>query len=176
MVLRIEYLLLLTLIILVLSVLGINPSSHSAVKTTANREILFENFSLFELKENLAEQKLFASKTIKYTNRLEMKDINLTDKNGHNILANEAIYKDDNISMNHNIRVKRSDGLNFSTETLNYNLERKELQTFTPFYLDYNGSTIKGANLKYSLKRKDIDASNIEASIVFIPQSDTIEE
>ncbi|MBU1667337.1 LPS export ABC transporter periplasmic protein LptC [bacterium] len=176
MVLRIEYLLVPTLIILVLSVLGIHPSSQSAVTTTADREILFENFSLFELKENFSEQKLFASKTIKYTNRLDMKDINLTDKNGHNILANEAIYQDDDIYMNENIRLFREDGLTFSTEILNYNLKRKELKTFTPFYLEYNGSTIKGSGLTYSLKGKELYANDIEASIIFIPQSDTIEE
>lgn len=176
MVLRIEYLLVPTSIILVLSVLGIHPHSQSAVKSVADRELLFKNFSLFELKKNLSAQKLFASKAIKYTNRLDMKDINLTDKDGHNILANEAIYKDDDIYMNNNIRVVRADGLRFSTETLNYNLKRKELQTFTPFYLDYNGSTIKGSSLKYSLKGKDLYAKDIEASIIFVPQSDTIEE
>jgi len=169
MVLRIEYLLVPTLIILVVSVLGIHPSSQSAVTTKGDKELLFKNFSLFELKEHLSDQKIFASKTIKYTNRLDMQDINLTDKNGHNLLANEAIYKDDNIYMNKNIQLFRADGLRFSTENLKFNLKEKELQTFTPFYLEYNGSTIKGSSLKYNLEGKNLYANDIEASIVFIP-------
>lgn len=176
MVLRIEYLLALILIVLIVSVLGIRPSSQSAVHTTAEKEIVFENFSLLELKENNSAQKLFSSETTKYKDYLDLKDINLTDKNGHNILAREAIYMGDDIYMNKNIQLTREDGLTFSTESLNYNLKRKELQTFTPFDLDYNGSTIKGTNLKYNLKEKDIHASEIEASIIFIPHGKKIKE
>ena len=151
MVLRIEYLLGITSIILVLSVLGIHPSSQLAVTATDTREILFENFSLFEVKENLPEQKLFATKSTKYTDYLEMKEMNLTDKDGHTIESNQAIYKENEIYMNNNIRVTRADGLTFSTEILSYDLKRKEIETFTPFSLDYNGSSIKGKTLKYNL-------------------------
>lgn len=170
MVLRIEYLLIPTSIILVLSVLGIHPHSQSAVNSVANKEVLFENFSLFDVEENISEQKILASKAIKYSNRLDMTDINLTDKNGHNIVAHEAIYKDNDIYMNKNIRMIRQDGLTFSTDSLHYNLKQKELETFTPFYLDYNGSSIQGSSLKYSLKAKNIYANNIEASIILVPE------
>lgn len=159
-----------------MSVLGIRPSSQSAVNATAQKEIQFENFSLFEFKEDTPAQKLFASQSIKYKNRLTLQDMNLTDQNGHILLANEAVYINDEIYMNKDISVIHDNGLTFSTEILNYNLKNKELETFAPFYLDFNGSTIKGSNLKYNLKGKDLYANEIKASIIFISPDETSEE
>jgi len=168
MVLRIEYILIIILAILFFSIMGINPSSQSAIKSTGDREILFENFALFEVKENELGKRIFSSKTTKYATYLDLKDINLSDENGHNIIAGEAIYKDNMIFMDKNITLSADNGLIFSTKNLNYNLKEKVVKSTTPFTLDFNGSKIKGENLEYSMMSKDISADNIHAKILFI--------
>jgi LPS export ABC transporter protein LptC len=165
MVLRIEYLLFLGLLLLILSIWGIHPSSQSAIEATGDKEILFQNFSLIEVKEKEIGQKLFASETIKYTTHLDFKEINLSDEFGHNIQAKEGVYKDDIIVMKEHIRLTRIDGLSFSTEYLTYNLKTKKMDTLSPFILKLNESSIKGSNLKFDMNGKEIRADKIEAHI-----------
>ena len=165
MVLRIEYILFLGLVVLIASILGINPSSQSAIQVTNEKEILFQNFSLVELKENTIGQQLSAKETIKYKTHLDFKEIDLRDEMGHNIKAKEGVYKDDIVYMKENIHLTRKDGLSFTTENLNYNLKTKEMQTFSPFILELNESSIKGTNLMFYLKTKEIRADNIDARI-----------
>jgi len=165
MVLRIEYLLFLGLVLLILSILGINPSSQLAIQATGEKEILFQDFSLLEVKEKILGQQLLAKETIKYKTHLDFKEISLTDEMGHNIKAQEGVYRDDIVYMKEHIRLTRTDGLAFTTESLNYNLNTKEMESFSPFTLELNESRIKGTNLQFYIKTKEIRADNIEATI-----------
>lgn len=167
MVLRIEYLLVLALLLLGLSIVGINPTSQPAIHPIEDREILFQDFSLIEMKEEIVGQKVFAKETIKYKHYIAFKDINFTDEDGNNICAMEGLYKDKNLSIKKNISVKEKDGLSFIAENLNYNLKTKKLQTSTPFTLDINGSHIQGENLKFHMANKEISADKIIARIFY---------
>lgn len=166
MVLRIEYILISVLAILILSIMGINPTSKAAIKSKGDKEILFENFSLFEIKEDEIGRKIFSSQTTKYTTHLDLKNINLTDESGDNILAGEAVYKNNSVFLERNITLTTKNGLKFFTEDLNYKLKEKLLRSTTAFTLDFNGSKIKGKNLEYSMKSKEVSADNIHAKII----------
>ena len=148
--------------------MGINPSSQSAIKSEGNREILFQNFSLFELKEDALGNNIFASEAIKYNTHLDFRNINLNDESGHHIIATQAIYQNNAVYMEKNITLTGKDGLVFTTENLNYQLKEKVAQSITPFTLDFNGSKVRGENLQYSMKSKEISADNIHASIFFV--------
>ena len=166
MVLRIEYLLILVLLILVLSIIGINPSSQLAIKSTGDREILFENFSLSEFKEDTLGKKILAKEAIKYKTHLDLKQINLNDEYGNTIIADEVSYKDNSVYMDNNVTLQSKEGLYFSTDNMYYTLKDKIVKSTTPFTLDFNGSRIEGKNLVYSIKSKDIFSDNIHASIL----------
>ncbi len=166
MVLRIEYLLILVLVILSLSFIGINPTSQSAIKSKGDKEILFQNFSLSEFKEDTLGKKIVAKEAIKYKTHFDLKDINLNDEYGNAILADEVSYKDGSVYMEKNVTLKSKEGLLFTTENIYYNLKDKLVKSTAPFTLDFNGSTIEGENLEYSMKSRDVSADNIHASIL----------
>ena len=145
--------------------MGINPTSKPAISSKGDKEISFKNFELIELKEQESGRNLVAFKATKYQNYLDLKEINISD-NGHNITAKRAIYEDDAIFMQDEVFFKRSDGLIFSTQEMNYDLKKEELKTFNTFELAFNnGSTLIGTKLYYNLKEKIISADNIEAKI-----------
>ena len=166
MVLRIEYLLILVLVILVLSIIGINPTSQSAIKSKGEKEVLFQNFFLSEFKEDTLGKKIVAKEAIKYKTHFDLKDINLNDEYGNAILADEVSYKDGSVYMEKNVTLKSKEGLLFTTENIYYNLKDKLVKSTAPFTLDFNGSRIIGENLEYSMKSKDVSADNIHASIL----------
>jgi LPS export ABC transporter protein LptC len=167
MVIRIEYILLIVLAILAFSIIGINPASQSAIKSKGDREILFQNFSLSEFKEENLGKKILAQEAIKYTTHFDLKDINLKDELGHTLLAKNVRYQNNSVYMDQNVTLKSKEGLTFSTENIYYKLKDKLVKSTASFTLDFNGSQIKGENLEYSMMSQDISADNIRASIVF---------
>ena len=166
MVLKIEYILILVTGILLLSILGINPSSKPAINSHGDKEVVFKNFSLFELKVEQEGKKVFALEAIKYKDYLDLKEVNLSDENPYTILAKRAIYEDDAVFMKDDIKFTRKDGLTFTTKDLSYDFKSEEIETFSPFFLEFNGSTIQGDNLEYNMKDKEISADDIVASIL----------
>ena len=167
MAIRIEYLLFAMIVLLLVSILGIHPKSQAAKSSKGDKEVEFQNFSLYDIKKNEPSQVVSASKMVKYENYLDMDEIDLKDESGYRILSNNAIYKEDFVYMNKGVNILRDDGLKFSTKSLNYNLETKEIKTLKPFILEFNSSIIQGNNLALNMNNKIISADNIEAKIVF---------
>jgi LPS export ABC transporter protein LptC len=168
MAIRIEYLLMFMLVVLLLSILGINPTSQAAKSSKGDKEIEFQNFSVYDIKQNAAAQEMFAVKTIKYQNYLEMDEIDLKDETGYRLLAKKAIYENEYVYMDRGVHVLRDDGLKFSTKSLNYNVDTKDIRTVKPFILEFNSSIIQGQNLVLNMNSRKISADNIEAKIVFV--------
>lgn len=165
---RIEYLLVLMLALLLVSILGINPSSKLEKSVKGEKEIEFKNFFLFDIKRDEPAQIMFASKTVRYQNYLEVDDIDLRDELGYRLVATKAIYADEYVYMDKGINILRDDGLKFSTKSLNYNVKTKEIKTGKPFLMEFNSSIIQGQNLILNMNTKRLSADNIEAKIVFL--------
>jgi len=166
MVLRIEYLLLLVLLILGASIVWINPKSQEATSVKGDKEMAFQNFSFYDIKEVEPSEYVSASKMVKYENYIALENIDLQDESGYRILSNKAIYENDFVQMNKGVTVLRSDGLKFSTNSLNYNLKTKDIKSVKAFMLEFNASIIQGENLALNMNSKIITADNIEAKIV----------
>jgi len=167
MVLRIEYIIALVLMILLFSIVGINPASQSAITSTGDKEILFQNFSLSEYKEDSLGKKILAKEAIKYKTHFDLKNIHLKNEFGDVLLADNVSYRNNTVYMDSNITLKSKDGLVFYTDNIYYKLKDKVVKSTTNFSLDFNGSRIEGNNLEYSMKSKDVAADNIHASIIF---------
>ena len=168
MAMRIEYLLVFMLVILLLSILGINPTSKVAKSAKGDKEIEFQKFSLYDIKKDESSQVMSALKMVKYENYLDMDEIDLQDESGYRLLSKKAIYEDEFVYMDKGVNVIRNNGLRFSTKSLNYNVDTKDIKTIKPFILEFNSSIIQGQNLVLNMKSNEISADNIEAKIVFV--------
>jgi len=164
--LRIEYLLLLVLLILGATLFGINPKSQLAISVKGDKEIAFQNFSFFNIKETDPSACVSASKMVKYEKYIALDNIDLQDESGYRILSQKAIYENELVQMEQGVTLLRNDGLKFLTKSLNYNLKTKDIKTAKPFILEFNASTIHGENLALKMNSKIITADNIEAKIV----------
>jgi len=168
---RIEYSLLFVLVLLVLSIVGINPSSQEAKSSKGEKELEFENFSLYNIQEDESMQEVFAEKLVKYQNYLEMTEIHLKDEQGYELLSNEAVYEEEYIYMDSGVKILSDDGLKFTTSSLNYNVDTKDIKTVEPFLLEYNASIVQGENLALNMDNKIISADNIKAKIYFVSEN-----
>jgi len=164
--LRIEFLLLLVLLILGATLLWINPKSQVATSVKGDKEIAFENFSFYDIKEAKPSERISASKMVKYEKYIALENIDLQDESGYRIVSQKAIYENDSVQMEQGVTLLRNDGLKFLTNSLNYNLKTKDIKSVKPFILEFNASTIQGENLALNMNSKIITADNIEAKIV----------
>jgi LPS export ABC transporter protein LptC len=150
------------------SILGINPSSQEAKSSNAQKELEFRNFSLYNIQREKATQEIFALNMTKYKGHIEMSKIVLKDEKGYQLFSNNAIYDEDMIYLESGVKILSQDGFEFRTDTLNYDVEEKNMQTLNPFILEYNQSTMYGENMTLSMNNKYITADNIEAKIYFV--------
>ena len=91
MVLRVEYILLISLGILSFFIFIEKPNSIDAKEANSSKEVLFQDFSLVEINQNGIENELKATEAIKYRDSLEAKDIDITHKKIYHIIAKKAI-------------------------------------------------------------------------------------
>jgi len=170
---RIEYLLMAIFAILIVSIFGFNPISKEAVSSKGEREVEFRNFSVYNIKEDDTGRQLHAVRAIKYKNYMDFEKVVLEDEQGHIIHSNKAIYEDDLLYMNEHVKVSRDDGVDFFTESLNYDLKEKRIATEEPFLLEFNQSVIRGKKLDFSVEGKIISGNEVDAHIWFIPKEDS---
>ncbi|NEW60254.1 LPS export ABC transporter periplasmic protein LptC [Sulfurovum sp. bin170] len=167
MVLRVEYILVVSLVILFGFIFMEQPNDVKAIESNSSKELYFKNLSLIDLSEKGIENRLVSSSVIKDGDSFEFEDIDITYKQTHRILAKKAIYRDDFVYLEDNISLRRDDGFSFVTDDLKYSMEEKIASTDSHFRLDMNGSRVSGEKLYYNLDREEVSADRIDASIIF---------
>ncbi len=165
MALRIEYILILALIIITIFIFTEKPNNIKAIESNSSKEIYFKKFSLLEIDENGVENQLVASEATKDKNSFYLIDINITHKKIHTLLAKKAVYIKNFIYLEGNVWLKRDDGFSFWTNDLNYRIKDKIAYTNRGFIIDMNKSKISGKELYYNLNTENISAKEINASI-----------
>jgi len=166
MVLRVEYILLISLGILSFFIFIEQPNSIDVIESNSSKEALFRDFSLVDINQNGIENELRATEAIKYKNSLEARDINITHEKVYHVLAQKAIYTKNIIYIEDNITLKKDNEMEFQTDSLKYNMKEKIAYTEDGFMMDINDSKIRGIHLRYDLNRGEISADRINASMV----------
>ncbi|MCK5853805.1 MAG: LPS export ABC transporter periplasmic protein LptC [Sulfurovaceae bacterium] len=163
---RIEFILILVLLIVFGFIFFSKTENIKAVKSTSTSELLFENFSLVELNESGVSHQIISSQALKDKKFFTLSDINITYNQTQHLYATEARYEEDIIHLKDDVILRRDDGIFFSSEHLKYSVNKKKLHIDSNFSLDINGSIIIGENLNYLLDNKSISADKISARII----------
>lgn len=164
---RIEYLLIMVFAVLMASILGFKPISKEAITAKGQKEVEFNLFSVDDIKVDNSGRTIEALKAVKYKRYFDFHDVNVTDELGHKLLSDRAVYEGDTLYMSQNVKVSKADGIDFSTESLNYETKDKVVVTNEPFLLEFNKSVIRGKGLTLEVEKDTLSAYNIEASIWF---------
>jgi len=130
---------------------------------------LFElsTFTLYELNTEHLETIMSGTKTVRYSDRYTVKDVNYTDNSQEyiaNMRANDAIYQDDTIKLNGDVVYKREDGLSFETKKVLYNKKTNIAYTEDDFISYYEGNVIKGSSLRYNNLTKKTDSTQVNVT------------
>ena len=166
MVLRVEYILLISLVILSFFIFIEKPNSIDVSEANSSKEVIFRDFALIDINQDGIKNEIKATEAVKYKNSLEAKNINITHEKVYHVIAQKAIYRNNLISIENNITLKKDNEMEFKTDSLEYSMKKNMLYTKDGFVMDINGSKIYGNHLKYDLNNKEILASGINATIL----------
>ena len=127
---------------------------------------LFEivNFVMHELTSEGLKTFMTGDKTLRYTDRYTVKNIDFTDDSkGHisNMKADRGLYKDDIVDLDGNISYVREDGLAFESQTMTYNTTTSIAKTDSDYVAFRGKSTMKGSSLEYNSVKNKIKSDNV---------------
>jgi len=165
-VIRIEYILLVVLMMVSGFIFFSKTENIKAVKSSSTSELLFEDFSLVELNGSGVSHRLISSKALKDKKFFTLSDINITYDQTQHLCAKEARYEEDTIYLKEDVTLQRDDGISFGSEHLKYLVDDRVLHIDSHFSLEINGSVIIGENLTYRLDKRSISADRISAKII----------
>lgn len=100
-----------------------------------------------------------------YTQHYKVYDINFTDASHQffqNMVSDFALYKDEKVFLEGNVRYNRADGLKFSSDEAQYNHRNAVVTTDGPFMVTEAGNWLKGTKLYYDSIREVAEGEYIK--------------
>ena len=122
------------------------------------------SFTLYEIDNSSLATFMKGDNAIKYSDRYLISNINYTDNSEKylaNMSANQAIYKDDLISLDGDVMYDREDGLAFKSQMLTYNKKTNITKTDKSFKLYQAQNSITGTSLRYNNVLNNAQANNV---------------
>lgn len=119
----------------------------------------------YELNTTNTYAKFISKSVIAYDNHNEFISPNVTfiQKDRHNITANEAIYKDNNITFFGDVRyLNLATNLRYNSSEIQYLIADKMLLSSVPFELLQNSDKIAGESVIYTLDKNHITAKGVK--------------
>ncbi len=136
-------------------------------QSNSTKEFYFKDFILLELNSTGIKNALKAKEATKYKDTFILKDIELNYENEDRVFAKSAVYIKDSIYLKDNVVFEEIGNFKFWSSDLNYNIKSKNIYTSSNFKLKIRDSSIVGKGLKYNMRDKEIEASNIDANVSY---------
>ena len=119
----------------------------------------------YEINATNTYAKFTSKSVIAYDDYNEFIQPNVTfiQKDRHNITANEAIYKDNNITFFGDVRyLNLATNLRYNSSEIQYLMMEKTLLSSVPFELLQNSDKIVGKSVIYTLDKNHITAKGVK--------------
>ena len=163
-------------VILIISVGFYFIPVENSVKKTDDKDnplVIFESAIMYTLNENSLNRVVIASHAVKYQNRDEMYDADITLKNqdstkefkNENLKADLIIKKGDIYNLTDNVKYIRDDFIKLNTNELIYDDKNKIAKNSKPFDAIYNNHSLIGTNLHLDINNDYIKANNTHFEI-----------
>lgn len=135
--------------------------------------LIFEKPVVYTLDENSVNRVVIASNAVRYENRDEMFDADITLKNqdptqdfySENLIANKIVKRGGIYTLTDNVKYKRDNFIQVNTDYLIYDDINKIAKNNKPFESTYNSYFYKGTNLYLDLNNSNIKSKDTHFEI-----------
>ncbi len=135
--------------------------------------VIFEKSTMYTIDENSINRIIYANNAVKYNNRDEMYDANITLKNldetknfkSENLKADLIVKTQSNYTLTNNVKYTRDDFIKLNTEELFYDDTKKIANNTKPFDAIYNNHSLKGDTFYIDINNDFAKAKNTHFEI-----------
>ena len=160
---KLEYILIVTIIVTVFTATTIKLTSNETKNSTKELEFLDTTFIEVDTQKMYAS--LYTPKGVRKNGILSLTKIKYSTPTIDSLLANTGKYKDNILHLDGNVILTEISGSTYKTEHAIYD-QRKEILTVTsPFVAYMDKNIFKGASLIYNAITKEANATMIDAVV-----------
>jgi hypothetical protein len=165
MAMRIEWILILSISLIVSLAYEYKVSNNQISYKKANRDLEFYDtiFSKVDTKSLL--NKIYTTYGVLHSKVLDVQTIKYQDLQVNKLTANKAIIDKDVITLDGNVSIYLKDGLEFFSQKAIYNKKISKLNIPTQFFANMQKDKINGNSLVYDLNTKIALASKVNAKV-----------
>jgi hypothetical protein len=135
--------------------------------------VIFEAPSMYTIDENGINRIIYANNAVKYNNRDEMYNADVTLKNldetqkfkSENLKADLIVKIQNNYTLTNNVKYTRDDFIKLNTEELFYDDTKKIANNSKPFDAIYNNHSLKGDTFHIDINNNFVKAKNTHFEI-----------
>jgi len=127
-------------------------------------QIELDRFVVYEVTTTGVKTILGGSHALRFADRYEVSDLNLTDRSKEHIetmWAKFGIYREPLVSLRENVHYERDDGIDFETGSADYNRSSGQMVAAGPFVLWQGHDRVEGEDLIYNSQSGEISAKKI---------------
>ena len=166
MALRIEYIIVLFIVLTILFSLSFNTKKEEEViAIAAKKDLQFQDTIFREVDKNSTISSAFAVQGIRINNTLKLKNIKFSNSDIKYIIGNTGTYRGDIITLNGDVKMLATNGFYCETQSASYDKNKKILDILKPFSAHMDKNRLLGDALRYFLDKKMISVENPQATI-----------
>lgn len=166
MALRIEYIIILFIVLTILFSFSFNTKKEKEVIIgTATKDLQFQDTIFREVDKNSTISSAFAVQGIRINNTLKLKNIKFSNSDIKYIVGNTGTYRGDIITLNGDVKMLAANGFYCETQSASYDKNKKILDILKPFSAHMGKNRLLGDTLRYFLDKKMISVENPQATI-----------
>jgi hypothetical protein len=165
MAIRIEWILMLSIVFVVSLAYEYKISNKMSSNTQTNKDLEFYDTVFSKVDTKSLINKIDTRYGVLQSKILRVKTIDYQDAQVDKLTANKAVIKDDTITLDGNVSIYLKDGLECFSQKAIYNKKLSKLNIPTQFFANMQKDRINGNDLIYDLDTKIALASKIKAKV-----------
>lgn len=162
MAIKIEWVLIFSIIITLIVSFGLR-FDDSVHKLDTKKELNFKNTIFAEVDTNGIVSFANVKNGEQTDGVLTMHDISFDKIDDTKVVANKAIYQNDEIILYGDVKIKQKNGFVFNSQKAVYNTRSGKIVSKDKYNATLNGNILTGNNLSYDTKKLNVTSSGIHA-------------
>lgn len=159
---KIEILLLILILFFASGSVYVRTKTHDVTESKDKKELEFKTASLREANQSVVLNKVTASTMIKRANKIIFTDLRLNSKDLV-LTASVATQKDNMITLEKNVTVKKRDGTSYYATDVTYDRKSTILYLDHKFKMQNKLGTLVGESMRYRMNRNNVKANMVKA-------------
>jgi LPS export ABC transporter protein LptC len=143
------------------------PVTHDLLALKEVPQFELDKFVIYEISPDRIDRFFEGDHGKRFSDRYEVSEAKFTNNEKpllESIRADNALYKDDVISLDGKVHYSRADGLQFHSDEGIYDQARSLITTDGDFTVTKNENIIQGTHLYYNLNLDTVSADKIQAT------------